>query len=196
MSDITDSGCILLEPSAPQGETARRRKRIGLALLAVAIVLALSPLLCMFLLSITSRCSFVAQWNALVGATPLVPIPDGTTLLSERDGNGNPIESAGGTIQRLYGELYIAPASLDATVAFYRQQGAICSQIGAGVATYWHCDVDATESGWGWGWVEIFSQQAYQVAPSEASEVAYHFQGSLPHEGTILRTFVNWCDDT
>jgi len=176
---------IPLDPKVP-------KVLVGL-LVGLALTVGLLPPLCLILLSATSRCSFTAQWHALVGTTPLVSIPNGATLLSDRDGNTDPLQSAGGTIQRLYGELYSTSAPPDTVVVFYRQRGAECTQKGNGTTTYWHCDVDATESGW--GWVDVFSWEAYQVAPPETGVDSYHLKGPLPHDTTILRTFVNWCDD-
>ena len=82
---------------------------VGIIWWSVGIIIALLPLLCLVFLSVTSRCGFTAQWNALVGAIPVIPLPDEATLLSDRDGD-NPIQGAGGTIQRLYGELYSTSA--------------------------------------------------------------------------------------
>jgi len=196
MNEPARSDASALAPRVPHHESIHRRaSSIGAVRVVVGIALLIGsvPLLCYFVLAITSRCGFVSQWHALTGTIPLVPIPTGTTRLSDRTANGQPIQGVGGTTQLLYGELYHTSALPDTVVAFYQQYGATCRQSGADVSTYWHCEVDATESGW--GSVDIFSQPAYRIAAEETRVDSYHVTGPLPHEGTIIRTFVNWCDD-
>lgn len=185
-----------VEPPAPHRKSTPQRSAIlsGVGVIVgMALFIASAPFLCFFLLSITSRCGFVAQWNALITTTPLAPIPNQATLLSQRDRNGQPFQGTGGTIRRLYGEVYSTPATPDAVVAFYQQHGATCSRQGAGASSYWHCEVSA--SGSGWGWIDIFTPDAYLVAPPEMGIDSYNLARPLPHQGTILRTFINWCDD-
>jgi hypothetical protein len=180
----------------PSIESQNRASRVGpthpFRKWVIAGVLGIVPILCcaaiLFLNAAIDGCRPTTEIRNLLGVIPAVPLPLDVVRLSERDASGKPFVRFGGSQQALYGEIYSTLVPPETVVTFYEGQGAVCTSQGHPLTAHWRCEL-------GYGWVDVFAGPADLAATPDPFIHSYHLNGPLPHDHTILRTFVNWCDD-